>query len=238
MRGARVVLDVHNFARYRAALIGSEAVPAPALADLWARLATRYKDNQRVVFGLMNEPVGISARAWRDAASSAISSIRATGARNLILVPGTSWTGAHSWLRGGDGVSNGSVMAELRDPADNFAFEVHQYFDRDYSGTSDVCRSEDIGVRTLSRFTQWLKDNRFKGFLGEFGASSNQTCMAALENTLKFLNVNDDVWTGWTYWAAGAWWNNYPFSVEPAGGTDKPQMKILMQYGRGAPASQ
>src|SRR5262249_16290920 len=113
-KGARVILDVHNYARYRGSLIGTDAVPGPALVDLWRRLASRYKGNERVVFGLMNEPVGVSAQAWRDAAQASISGIRSTGAKNLILVPGTLWTGAHSWLRGGEGRSNASVMADLR----------------------------------------------------------------------------------------------------------------------------
>jgi len=46
---------------------------------------------------------------------------------------------------------------------------------------------------------------------------------------LGYLETNRDVWVGWTWWAAGAWWNrSYPFNVQPdAQGRDKPQMSIL-----------
>lgn len=70
---------------------------ASALADLWRRLALEFKNDKAVIFGLMNEPNGISAPDWANAAQGAINAIRKTGANNLILVPGTAYTGAHSW---------------------------------------------------------------------------------------------------------------------------------------------
>ncbi|MGL4541173.1 MAG: glycoside hydrolase family 5 protein, partial [Polymorphobacter sp.] len=94
--GAVVIIDVHNYARYRRQTLVTDGVPASALADLWRRLALRYKGNSRVAFGLMNEPVRIGAAEWAKVASETVVAIRGTGARNLILVPGTAWTGAHS----------------------------------------------------------------------------------------------------------------------------------------------
>ena len=55
-KGMRVILDVHNYAAYRGAMIGTKSVPEKALGDLWGRIAERYKDNEAVVFGLMNDP--------------------------------------------------------------------------------------------------------------------------------------------------------------------------------------
>ena len=34
-KGMRVILDVHNYAAYRGAMIGTENVPTSALGDLW-----------------------------------------------------------------------------------------------------------------------------------------------------------------------------------------------------------
>jgi endoglucanase len=33
------------------------------------------------------------------------------------------------------------------------------------------------------------------------------------------------------YWAGGPWWKNYPLSIEPRGGEDRPQMMVLMGLG-------
>jgi endoglucanase len=42
---------------------------------------------------------------------------------------------------------------------------------------------------------------------------------------------NRDVWIGWTYWAAGAWWpKDYFTSVQPLNGADRPQMNVLIKH--------
>jgi endoglucanase len=228
--GMNVILDVHNYAAYGERPIGTPEVPVEALGDLWRRLAQRYKGNDRVIFGLMNEPKGLATETWLGAANAAIAAIRQTGAGNLILVPGNGWTGAHSWMSRGYGTPNAEAMLRVADPANRYAYEVHQYLDGNYSGTSPKCQSEQIGVTALRRFTQWLREHGKRGFLGEFGGGSDPTCLAALDGMLTFMNMNSDVWLGWTYWAAGPWPQSYFTSVQPVNGEDRPQMSILLKH--------
>jgi endoglucanase len=96
-KGAYVVLNPQNFARYYDQPVGSAAVPSAVFADLWRRLALTYKANPRVLFGLVNEPNTMPTEQWVGAANAAIASIRAAGAGNVVLAPGNAWTGAHSW---------------------------------------------------------------------------------------------------------------------------------------------
>ncbi|MBN6150707.1 glycoside hydrolase family 5 protein [Xanthomonas sp. AmX2] len=224
----RLILDVHNYAKYYGVRIGN-GVPASALADLWRRLAIEFGNDDTVVFGLMNEPNGIASGDWASAAQLAIDAIREAGAYNLIMVPGTAFTGAHSWNSSWYGVPNAQSLVSIDDPAGNLVFEVHQYLDADYSGTSPACVSTTIGADKLQGFTQWLRANGYRGFLGEFGGSSDPTCLAALDNMLGHVQDNADVWMGWTAWAAGAWWKtDYPFNLQPSkDGTGKPQMTVL-----------
>ena len=228
--GLYVVLDVHNYAYYRQKVIGSPEVPVTVLADLWGRLALRFKGNSKVGFGLMNEPKGLATETWLAAANAAIAAIRHNGAKNLVFVPGNGWTGAHSWLGRSYGTPNGDVMLGIVDPVENYVYEVHQYLDSNYSGTHPECRNESIGVTTISAFTGWLRQNKKRGFLGEFGAGTDQTCLAALDAMLKSIDDNRDVWIGWTYWAGGAWPASYFTSVQPANGADRPQMTVLMNH--------
>ncbi len=228
-RGAYVLLDPHNYARYNGQLVGS-AIPNSTLADFWTRLANLYKGNSRVIFGLMNEPNTMPTEQWRDAANAAIAAIRATGATNLILVPGNAWTGAHSWGQNWYGTPNATVMLGINDPGNNYAFEAHQYLDSDSSGTSATCVSATVGSERLAAFTNWLRQNGKRGFLGEFAGGRNDTCYAALDNMLSHIDSNSDVWLGWTYWAAGPWWGEYIFTLEPSGGTDRPQMVPLSNH--------
>ncbi|MEE5090803.1 glycoside hydrolase family 5 protein [Xanthomonas euvesicatoria] len=224
-----VIVDVHNYAKYYGHTIGSTKVPISTFNDLWRRLAIAFKNDDAVIFGLMNEPYDIDPQAWATAAQASIDTIRKTGANNLILVPGALWTGAHSWYSTVAGQSNAVAMASIRDPLNRYAIEAHQYLDADSSGTSGGCVSATVGVERLRSFTEWLRLNKKRGFLGEFGTGNTGTCNLALNGMLGYMESNSDVWIGWSWWAAGAWWSAaYPFNVQPdAQGRDKPQMSIL-----------
>ncbi|WP_017116513.1 glycoside hydrolase family 5 protein [Xanthomonas vasicola] len=229
-----VIVDVHNYAKYYGHTIGSTKVPISTFNDLWRRLAIAFKGDNAVIFGLMNEPWGISPQAWAAAAQASIDTIRKTGATNLILVPGALWTGAHSWYSTVAGQSNAVAMASIRDPLNRYAIEAHQYLDADSSGTSGGCVSATVGAERLLSFTEWLRLNKKHGFLAEFGTGNTATCKRALNGMLGYMESNSDVWMGWSWWAAGTWWSrSYPFNVQPdAQGRDKPQMSLLSRHAR------
>lgn len=241
-QGAHVILDPHNYARYYGAVVGSGSVPNSSFADFWSRLAVLYKNNPRVVFGLMNEPHDMSTEQWVAAANAAIAAIRAAGAQNLILVPGNAWTGAHSWSDGWYGTPNAVAMLNIVDPFDNFAFEVHQYLDADSSGTSSGVAGPTIGSQRIAAFTSWLRAHGYRGLLGEFavagqsiGSAGGQIGDEALRDMLGFLAANSDVWLGWTWWAGGPWWGEYMFTLEPqnlgqANETDRPQLAVMQPH--------
>lgn len=229
-KGAMVILDPHNFARYYGTVIGDPSVPASAFADLWSRLASRYKNNSRVIFGLVNEPNTMSTEQWLADANAAISAIRSAGATNIIFVPGNAWSGAFTWYDNWYGTPNSTVMLGIVDSGNNYAVEVHQYLDSDGSGTSSTCISSTIGSQRLQAFTGWLRQNGKRGFLGEFAGARNATCYAALDDMLTYIDNNSDVWLGWTYWSAGPWWDEYMFTLEPKNGQDRPQMPILLTH--------
>lgn len=221
-----VILDVHNYGKYNKNLIGDQEVPVSAYTDFWSRLARHYKSSPNVVFGLMNEPHKHTAKEWADIAQAAIQAIRTAGASHLILVPGTYWSGAHSWL-GRPGRSNAEALKTLKDPANNFMFDLHQYLDSNSSGMHDSCVNDSIGVKRLTAVTAWLRQTKTRAFLSEFGATKNPVCLRAMENMLDYMDQNDDVWGGWTYWAASKWFGNYMFNIYPPDAQTFPQLMIL-----------
>lgn len=226
-KGGRVILNPHNYARYHKQLIGSNQIPATAFTDFWRRLAEEFGNDERVIFGLMNEPFGISAADWAAIAEPAVAAIREAGAKNLVLVPGTAWTGAHSWFSSG----NADAFAGFKDPGDNFAFEFHQYVDSDFSGTKTECPRVEAGRIAVERVSTWLAENNARGYLGEFGAPPNENCLEAMDKMLGALSGRRDVWIGFAYWAAGEWWGSYPMSIQPSkDGAERPQLPILKKY--------
>jgi len=233
--GATVILDPHNYARYFGKVINESTVTSADFADLWTRLATLFADDPQVIFGLMNEPHDMATSNWVAAANAALSAIRATGADNLVLVPGNHYTGAHSWAATWMSASqrNSVAMLAIVDPGNNFAFDVHQYLDANFVGTSPTCQSATVGSAAMADLTAWLRLNGYHAFLGEFGGGTNATCLAAIEDLVTYLERNDDVYIGWSYWAAGPWWDtSYFTSLEPDDDGDKPQMNVLAPFLR------
>ncbi|CAN5254786.1 glycoside hydrolase family 5 protein [soil metagenome] len=225
-----IIFDIHNYGYYRKARLDTAPDGSAMLADVWKRLAERYKDKPAIAFGIMNEPYDIDAQAWRKIVDRSVAAIRKTGATNLILVPGTRWTGAHSWLSGGSS-SNAAAFQDFQDPGNNFLFELHQYLDADSSGTKGECVGAKTGSERLAEVTQWLRARKAGALLGEFGGGPGTTCLAALDDMLTYMDSNSDVWRGWTYWAGGAWWGDYPLSVQPGeDGKPKPQMEVLVRH--------
>ena len=96
--GMTVMIDPHNYARYRGQLIGSAAVPDAAFADFWARLAREFCGQRQG--GLRPDE-----RAEHDAdRAMAHQRQRRAGGHPRDGAPPTwsasranAWTGAHSW---------------------------------------------------------------------------------------------------------------------------------------------
>jgi endoglucanase len=229
-RGLIVILDPHNYARYFGKVVGGPEVPDEMFADFWARLAAEFVGDESVWFGLVNEPNGMPTEQWLRAANAAIAAIRKTGARNLILVPGNAYSGAHSWLADWYGGANGMWMLKVEDPLNHYVFEVHQYLDSDSSGSHPGVVSPTVGSERLRAFTEWCREHKQRAFLGEFAVPASDLGRQAVDDMLSAMERDRDVWLGFTWWAAGAWWGDYRFSLEPKNDEDRPQLAYLRPH--------
>ena len=124
-----------------------------------------------VWFDLMNEPNKQTALEWVKTDDAIAAAIRATGATNKIIFQGTAWDGAWKWATSG----NATEMLKAYDPGNNYAFEAHQYLDRDGSGTSPTCVAGS-GAKRLEPFTTWLLTRGLQGIVGEVGWAANDGC--------------------------------------------------------------
>jgi len=165
---------------------------------------------------------------------AAINGIRAAGATSqTIHVEGNAYTGAWTWTTatGTDGKTNAATMGALTDPQNKLVYQMHQYLDSDGSGTATTCVNSTIGSTRLVAATNWLRQNKKQGIIGEFAGAVNDVCEDAVKDMLAYLDKNSDVWQGALWWAAGPWWGTYMFSLEP---TDGPAystyLPILQQY--------
>jgi len=198
-KGGKVVIGPHNYGRYDGQVIGVGNTTNADFSDLWSRLATVYKNNENVLFSLMNEPHSQNTDELIVTLNQAIAAIRATGASNTILVSGNRWSGAHSWNKSNDewGRSNAQAMLDIVDTDNNLVFVAHQYIDGN-----------------LQPFTDWLKQYGKRGFVEEFAASNQPECLDALKDMLQHMKNNEE-YIGFTYWASGKFWNNEFYLIRP-----------------------
>ena len=115
-------------------------------ADFWSRIATICKNYPNVVYGLMNEPFQCTPAQFHDAAVAALAAIRGAGATQLVLIQGGgSYDDAESFA-----TTQGTLWDTFNqpgwtgtngDPANNFAFEGHKYFDTSNDGQHENYRS-------------------------------------------------------------------------------------------------
>jgi endoglucanase len=182
----------------------------------------------------MNEPNKQTGLEWVKTGNAIAAAIRATGASNKIIFQGTAWQGAWTWATSG----NATQMLKAYDPANNFAFEAHQYLDRDGSGTSPNCVLGS-GATRLDPFTTWLQTHGLQGILGEVGWAANDACTIEAKALLDdwrtaAASTTAGGYIGLTYWAAGPWWQDgYMYLAEPRPfptGADPAQLKTLKSY--------
>jgi endoglucanase len=236
-KNMKVVLDMHNYGQraigsnYQTlADVGSSQVPVSALTDAWVKLASEYKDGT-VWLGLMNEPHTMNAATWWPRVKQLVKELRAAGLKQRLLVPGTAWTGAYSWVSSG----NAANYTGFSDPLNDYAIEVHQYLDADSSGTTGNCVA-GAGAR-VADVINWSKANgNIRLFMGEMGASSGTQCGIEYRDMINRMEASK-VFLGWTAWGGGTWWNaNYFFrtltTAWPSTATVTPHMSYLLEYAR------
>ncbi|KAI2623072.1 glycoside hydrolase family 5 protein [Hypoxylon sp. NC1633] len=214
-KGAYAILDPHSYMRYNnpssqpysGSVIGNASDPTAAttaqFGEFWGELAARFAGNEKVIFGLMNEPHDMATSLVLANNQAAIDAIRAANASNLILLPGNSWTGGHAWTQGTD--PNSAVMHQFTDPLNNTAIDIHEYLDVDYSGSHSECVSDP--ATNMAEVTAWLKEHNLKAFVTEFGGHNNTGCADMLTDFVNYMADNEE-YIGWTAWAAGPFWGS------------------------------
>jgi endoglucanase len=264
--GALVSIVPHNEARYatsesQVANYDSDAciidnpcsgssvnVTSNDFVDFWVKMSNVFKDEPAVAaYDLTNEPHDMGVANWGQIAQMALTAIRNNGDTKTIMIPGDGWSNATYWS-----TYNGN-SAFITDPANNYYYEAHLYFDHDFSGTyawtydQELASVENppfgpsVGADRLAPFVTWCTTNKVPCYLGEYGLPNNDPrWLTVLDNFLKAL---DEARMPGTYWAAGELWAAVPtcscslLAVEPSNNftTDAEQLPTLLAHL--APAS-
>ncbi|KAF9446713.1 glycoside hydrolase family 5 protein [Macrolepiota fuliginosa MF-IS2] len=238
-KGAYALIDPHNYMRYNdpssqpttGSVIGNTTDPAAATTEqfkeFWHEIARRFVRNEKVVFGINNEPHDMATDLLLKNNQAAIDGIRSAGAHQLILAPGNGFTGGHSWTQvtGNGDAPSSDFMNQLVDPLNNTAIDIHEYLDIDFSGSHAECTQP--GPSNLAALTQWLQDNNLKAMITEFGGGNNDGCFQAVSDLIGYI-ADNDVYIGWAIWAAGPLWGtNSPCCGADTGSLEPGQVNDL-----------
>ncbi|KJR79810.1 glycoside hydrolase family 5 protein [Sporothrix schenckii 1099-18] len=209
---AHCIVDLHNYARWEGQIIGQGGPSNEQFASLWSQLATKYANNSRVLFGIMNEPHDLDVSAWVDTVQAVVTAIRKVAPKQTILLPGSNFTSAGAMA----GVA-GPLLLGVKNPDNStsgLVFDVHQYLDYDYSGTHTTCVTNAIS--SFQPLATWLRANGRQAFTTETGGGNTPSCVQYVCELMKFLNTNSDVFLGTVAWAAGSFDpSTYELSVVP-----------------------
>ncbi|KAK0390637.1 hypothetical protein NLU13_0141 [Sarocladium strictum] len=205
--GGQAIIDIHNYARWYCAVIGqpelsflnpSVNVTNEHFVDLWEKISRRYKDNEGVIFQLMNEPHDLNITKWGETNQQVIDAIRKVTTKQKILVSGTQFARLSDWLSfSKPGIGPGM----LHDPAHNTLYDFHQYFD-DLAGAYGLCEPWEGFETQFREVTHLLRKNGYKAMLTEFGGGPFPQCVELFHELLNFLDQHSDVWYGWTAWGS------------------------------------
>lgn len=218
----RLVVDLHNYARYQGKLIGEQEVGVAAFQDVWRRLAKELRGHPALeAYGLMNEPYNTQGQ-WERWAQAGVDAVRELDRRTRLYIAGDSFSNAHRW-------PTTHPKPFVVDPQGLESYEAHLYFDRDYSGRyqEEVPPSDQASAvrRKTAGFQAWLRRYDKRGVIGEWGVPTGNLDWSP--SVYEFLKFAGQACMDTYMWAGGAWSPGYRLSLEPTGGGDKPIVSEL-----------
>ncbi|KAG1729718.1 glycoside hydrolase family 5 protein [Suillus lakei] len=214
--GAYCEIDIHNYARYDGQIIGQGGPSNEIFAEFWSNIASYWKNETKVMFGLMNEPHDIpNITTWAESVQSAVTAIREAGATTqMILLPGTDYASAETFVSSGSADALGTV----RNPDGTFTnliMDVHKYLDYDNSGTNTACVSNHI-EDSWEPLSTWLRANGRQALNTETGGGNVDSCVNYVLQEISYQANQSDVILGYLGWSAGSFATDYVLSQVPS----------------------
>ncbi len=154
----------------------------------WSNVASRYANNPAVMFDLYNEPNGVSASVWLNGGSAGsfntpgmknlLSTIRGTGAKNIVLAGGLSWCNDFSQILPANALTDSTGYGVL--------YDAHIY--------------SNNGNQTVN-----VSTSTYPFLVGEFGLCSSCSPDGGTwdNNFISYLNTNNLSWTAWNMATSG-----------------------------------
>jgi hypothetical protein len=208
-RGGYIILDLHETDEGEPGHhLGAHHMPDRNSVPFWKDLAHTYRNHPAVIFDLFNEPHDVSWEVWRNGGrvtepskdgvkreyeavglQTLLDTVRATGARNVVIVGGLQYAQDLSWFIKGN---------RLNDPSGHGMLYAYHWYD--YKGAWPMAKR----IQFMERATRSLPI-----IISEFGAGyressprftpkERESCERWLRQVLQALEDNQWDWTAWS----------------------------------------
>jgi endoglucanase len=216
--GVVVLLDSHDFG-YRnvsgysgVQYIGYDVLTPAAFADYWNKIANQplFKNNDRVWFGLENEPA-VDPSTWIPCVQTVVDTLRQNGITNKLTLTNKTSNAENVTTDGND------YFTCWKDPLNNYALELHQYanvgrnggsaitdagYIKYYSSLYAVRRAAKVRCDKLGVFCPQI-------VIGEAGFDTGAASLAILPKMLAMAQTHSDDILAITFYSGG---DSYPAS--------------------------
>lgn len=186
--GAYCQIELHNYGRWEGNVIGGPKGPSnEQFADIWTQLAEEYADNEKLWFGVMNEPHNMaSADAWAASVQAAVTAIRNAGATTqYISLPGTNFQSAGALMYDG----SGAALAKVTNPDNSttgLVFDVHLYLNTYGTGNTAECITNGIS-NAWAPLAAWLRKSGRQAIVSETGGGNTSSCVEFVCQELDYF---------------------------------------------------
>jgi endoglucanase len=185
--GLDVILDLHWSDRGTSGDGDAQRMADTNSRIFWQQVATKYKDDGRVLFELYNEPHDVGWSVWKNGGDSGdgftvmgmqelYDTVRATGADNLVIIAGLNWA------------YDLSQVTHNRIAGYNIVYATHPY---DYTGKQPSDWPDDWGYLATTDPVM----------ITEFGDTNCSTTY--YQDVINYANQNNISWTAWAWYVAG-----------------------------------
>jgi hypothetical protein len=200
-KGVSVILNKHTY----------HWDAPPKVIAFWTGFARNFPDDGSVLFDLVNEPRGSDDQVltndweqWLCDSNAIIAGLRANGIRHPILLVYPQWSATFRFDKR-EGPKKACASAGcaieggggLKDPLGLTFINAHRYFDRDSSGTSNVCDAKTSG---FAEFAEQLRRGGLEGYITESTFASHYgikaSCVAVGAQAAAALRANSDAILG------------------------------------------
>ncbi|OAV87220.1 hypothetical protein PTTG_04474 [Puccinia triticina 1-1 BBBD Race 1] len=193
-----------------------------SFVEFWGKMAKHFQHDRRVIFHLMAVPHGsVLPRNWNETIQAAVTAIRESGARNVIVLPSFAAPSASATFNTfRDFPKDFERMQHIKNPdgtTHGIVFDVSQTLG--LKQNSQRCGGVDVSD-IVQPVVKILKEHKRQAIVGTLAGGSDPSCTRTLVKFVKEVSKSYPSLAGFIMYGAGAFDESSPWALIKEGQSD------------------